>query len=243
METFIKVLSAQMWLSSLGLYCWDFYTPQHLNEVTWFHSERTSPFPAASTQNLLLFKESLLICRTGKQNTNKKIKTNQPIKPQQTTQRPTLEHQEASPSRFYIHECLACHLVSQFQQAVWNLPAKFVLKCTKEVTIVSEVSSEDWEKEEVLCKEISLSKKHLNFNLIKKHEGEGKVFTGSELVELKIPETCKPWRSNTLFPSALQYFCKETLSSIVMQGTDFFLRPAWCNKRAEFLSHRAGIFY
>lgn len=157
METFIKVLSAQMWLSSLVLYCWDFYTPQHLNEVTWFHSERTSPFPAASTQNLLLFKESLLICRTGKQNTNKKIKTNQPTKPQQTTQRPTLKHQEASPSRFYIHERLACHLVSQFQQAVWNLPAKFV----------SEVSSEDWEKEEVLCKKISLSKKHLNFNLMK----------------------------------------------------------------------------
>lgn len=53
-----------------------------------FKSERTLPFPAASTHNFLLFKESLLICRTGKQNTNQpKKKTPTNHKPKQ---RPTL---------------------------------------------------------------------------------------------------------------------------------------------------------
>lgn len=137
METFIKVLSAQLWLSSLELYHWDFQTSQHqnTNAVIWFHSEKSWPFPAAPTHNLLPLKESLVIYRAGEKIQPNKTETNPP----------PLQYQEASPSPspLQITACFAFHL-TEFQ-AVWNLPAKFVLKHTEEVTIVSEVSSQDGE--------------------------------------------------------------------------------------------------
>lgn len=88
METFIKVLSAQMWLSSLALYCWDFQIPQNLNKITCFHSEITWPFLTAPTHNILLGKEPLLFCRTDENNS--KTKTNHP----------PLKYQEVSPLPF-----------------------------------------------------------------------------------------------------------------------------------------------
>lgn len=68
-QTFIKVLSAWLWLSLLLLYCCNVKTSQHqnLNEVRWFHSESTWPFIAASAHRPLPFKLSWLICKKRKE--------------------------------------------------------------------------------------------------------------------------------------------------------------------------------
>lgn len=188
---------------------------------------------AASTHKLLPFKGPFLICRTGEKPT---LKQNPTLYPSNTKKHhpPPFRSMNVSPS---------VSLVPRFQQAVWNLPANFVLKHAKEVILVSEVDSWDWEKNfEVLCKKSSLNNKHLNFNLIQKHE-EGKLFTVSELVELKTPETCKAWLSNILLQLLLQHFCKDALSSIVMEGTDFFFPSAimMYKENTEFLSHWAEL--
>lgn len=76
-QTFIKVLSAWLWLSLLLLYCWNVKTSQHqnLNEVRWFHSESTWPFIAASAHRPLPFKLSRLICKKRKEKKKKQQKT------------------------------------------------------------------------------------------------------------------------------------------------------------------------
>lgn len=79
-QTFIKVLSAWLWLSLLLLYCWNVKTSQHqnLNEVRWFHSESTWPFIAASAHRPLPFKLSWLICKKRKEKKKKTTKNPQP---------------------------------------------------------------------------------------------------------------------------------------------------------------------
>lgn len=140
-QTFIKVLSAWLWLSLLLLYCWNVKTSQHqnLNEVRWFHSESTWPFIAASAHRPLPFKLSWLICKKRKERKKERNKQTKPESPKPCPSNTRKYH----PCPFKVLPSIAL----QFLQDVWNHPAKFTPISHEHLRTVSEVCSQDWEKD------------------------------------------------------------------------------------------------